>query len=698
MNRHTRRAQSRLERAARSGRPQAADPLAGLRSTGTGSADFELIPEEALKEMADAATTGKEPDPQEPVRNLVPARSAIVSAAIEAAASSAQRRTWSAPKKPLAVVVVVPTASWVKAVENYFEGLEGGRWVTFARTGSIKTRDKADVGNDEVAGFLAKDRNIVGIAADIQMLPSSLVSTADISITIAPPGGGVLRTAMKRCLKGRVPSVIDDAVAAGLDLDDLVSAFRPGSSPAQVTARLRAAASTRRGVAASVDLPNLETAVEYGDARVWGLALARDIADYKAGRISWSELDRGALVHSAAGFGKSFYARVLSRYCGIPLVVFSVGALFAESRGDLDGVIKAQRSYFEKAARLANPEARACCLLFLDEIDAVPNRYTLSGRNSDWWLPIITDFLTLLDDSVGGREGVIVLGATNRPEAIDPAITRPGRLERFIEIGRPDAAGVLNILRFHLKSDLRDADLTEVSQMMAGSTAAELMEMVRSARRVARQAQRELTVDDLRERITGSGNESADYLRRVAVHEAAHAVSSVVIPVGVLKRVQIRSQGRAGGHTLVEQGDNMDLATLADVEDRVTSILSAEVAERIILGAASTGSGGDDRSDIGIASAMLAVLHTSTVVTGNLLHRSSPDNALKTVRADPRLRRIVGQHLRELEKRAERLVTEHRDAIVAVADELVRTRHLSGEAVRAIIERVRGSRIRNHSE
>ena len=96
-------------------------------------------------------------------------------------------------------------------------------------------------------------------------------------------------------------------------------------------------------------------------------------------------------------------------------------------------MIKEQRSFFEKAARLADPRTRGCCLLFCDEIDAVPNRFALSSRNSDWWLPVITDFMMLLDDSVGSREGVIVLGATNRPQAIDPAITRPGRLERFIE-------------------------------------------------------------------------------------------------------------------------------------------------------------------------------------------------------------------------------------------------------------------------
>jgi hypothetical protein len=138
-----------------------------------------------------------------------------------------------------------------------------------------------------------------------------------------------------------------------------------------------------------------------------------------------------------------------------------------------------------------------------------------------------------------------------------------------------------------------------------------------------------------------------------------------------------------------------ELRRHCDLEERDLPENIRDFVERHenILGAASTGSRGDERSDIGIASAMLAVLHTSTVVTGNLFHRSSPDNALETARADPRLRRIIGRHLRALERRAERLVTEQRDAIVAVADELVRTRHLSGDAVRAIVERARGRTI-----
>jgi cell division protease FtsH len=113
--------------------------------------------------------------------------------------------------------------------------------------------------------------------------------------------------------------------------------------------------------------------------------------------------------------------------------------------------------------------------------------------------------------------------------------------------------------------------------MLKGFTA-ELMEAVRAARSTARHAQRDLTLDDLRERIVGAGDEDPDYLTRVALHEAAHAVASVVIPVGTLARVQLRPHGGSGGHTRIEDAGK-DLETLADVLLRARSLCSASSAQ-----------------------------------------------------------------------------------------------------------------------
>ncbi len=607
---------------------------------------------------------------------------AIVAAALHAATTPALRRRVNG-KASVAVVIEVPDADWVKSVEAYLQETSPKGLVTFVRSGSNKPRDKNTEGNDAVAGNLSKGRRVIGIATNPDTsLPAVLLTAAELRIRISPPDGAVVQDAMRRCLRGRLPERVDDEIVAGLGINDYISAMRYGSTPLQALERLRIAKARHNAVQQTANVPLLQDAVEYGAAREWGLALARDIADYRAGRLSWSACDRGAVFYSGPGCGKSVLAASIAQACGVPLIRSSMSEFFADSAGDLGAVIKSQRATFARAA------AAAPCILFLDEIDAVPNRRTLSPRGADWWLPVINDLLLLLDAAVGGqREGVVVLGATNRIEAVDEALLRPGRLERRIEIGRPDLAGTQNILRFHLGADLKDVDIIDVAQLLEGSTAAEIMETVRGARRIARHANRDLTVDDLRRQYMGAADEPPLRLRRMAIHEAAHAVAAVAIGTGELQRVVLRADGVSGGRTIIDYPAH-DLLTLAGAEDRVTAILSAGVAERLILGTISAGPGGTDNSDLGVATAMIAILHASTSMVGNLFHRCSGEKALATARADPLLRRAIEHHLRKIEMRAEKLVERHRESVIAVADELAIKRYLTGAEVTAIVERI----------
>jgi cell division protease FtsH len=608
------------------------------------------------------------------------ARRAIVLSALKAATTPAIRRRLHGGQA-LTVVVEVPSSDWVKGIEDYFNSIRSEDWVTFARDGSNKSRDKAGVGNSEAATKISAGRRVIGIAANPKViLPAVLQAAADVTIRIVQPTGATVRHALKRCYSRRVPGHIDDKLVAGLGLDDLVAAMRSGSTASQAIERMRAVSVGRGGAQRLDKFPALETAVEYGAAREWGLALARDLEDYRAGTLPWSAIDRGAIVHSPPGCGKSVLAGSLAQACKVPLVRASVAEYFAAGEGHLGDIVKAQRAVFDKAA------AMAPCILFIDEIDAIPNRNTLSNRGADWWMPIINDFLLLLDGAVAGqREGVIVIGATNRIDAVEDAILRPGRLERSISIGRPGLAGIVNILRFHLGSDLAGEDLTEVARTAEGSTAAELMENVRGARRTARYAKRPLTLDDLQAQIRGEQDDPPAVLRRIAVHEAAHAVTTVVLSVGELLYVTLQTRGTSGGHTKVRSSD-ADLMTLSDVENRVISILSAGVAERLFLSSKSIGSGGTDTSDDGVATSMISVLYASTSLTGEFFHLCSSEEALATVRADPKLRDLVEQHLRRLEKRATDLVERYRECIDAVAKALAESRYLTGDEVIAVLQ------------
>jgi ATP-dependent Zn protease len=288
---------------------------------------------------------------------------------------------------------------------------------------------------------------------------------------------------------------------------------------------------------------------------------------------------------------------------------------------------------------------------------------------------------------MSARDGIVVCGATNRIEAVDAALLRPGRLERAIRIGRPDLAGVVNILRYQLGSSLKASNLDEVARLAEGSTPAELMEMVRAARRSARRANREMNLEDLKDRALPAENYSAPTLRLLSLHEAAHAVATIKLNVGKVVAIRLQSRGHVGGYTKVRD-DTDELAGLDHIENRVVGILSARSAERLFLGYASTGSGGTATSDLGVATAILAGLHTSAGYGSTLLYRCNMDEAMELMRLDPRLQRDVEEHLRKLESRADAFVRGHKAEIYAVADALAAARHLSGGQIEEILERV----------
>jgi ATP-dependent Zn protease len=238
-------------------------------------------------------------------------------------------------------------------------------------------------------------------------------------------------------------------------------------------------------------------------------------------------------------------------------------------------------------------------------------------------------------------------------------------------------------MRFHLGESFKDVDITDVARFAEGATPAEIMAMVRAARRTARHAERDLLLEDLHEQVAGTEIMSPALLRRISVHESTHAVISIALGAGEVHHVLLSTRGKSGGHTKVIPNDD-DLPTLGAIESRVISILAAGVAEDLIIGDVSTGSGGSDSSDMAIASAMISMIHASTNLTGNLFFHSNHEEAMEKVRSDPWLRRAVQRHLEKLEERARELVWERRNAILAVAGELAARRYLSGDDVAAI--------------
>lgn len=189
----------------------------------------------------------------------------------------------------------------------------------------------------------------------------------------------------------------------------------------------------------------VETLTGYGAARDWALCLKADLGGYLGGELAWSQMSTKLLLSGPPGTGKTTFARALCNTLQVPSVVTSVSTWL---QGEyLHDVLDRMADTFAEARR------QAPCILFIDEIDGIGQRGPASRPYADYWNACVNKLLELLDGAIK-TDGVIVVGATNRPGEIDEAIRRSGRLETHIEIPRPDIPTLAGILAHHLGSDL----------------------------------------------------------------------------------------------------------------------------------------------------------------------------------------------------------------------------------------------------
>lgn len=611
----------------------------------------------------------------------------IVAAALRRATTAGDRRRVLLDSRPAAVVIAIPSSTWAGPVQRYVAGLRRN-WLVVARSGLDQKRQVASDGNEEVAEALARGRSVIGIAVDPErQLPRTLLAAADVRIKTGDMDAAVVAKAMRTRFPGEAVTVPPDALTA-LEIDDLVAAMRPGIN-AEDSIELMRRASRRRSAGNDVSTaPDLATAVEFGAAREFGLALAQDIRDFKEGRQSWADSMKGGVVFGKPGTGKSVLCASIAAAAGVPLLRFSVAAMF-DKNSHLGTVIEAMKSMMSQAAAIGS-----CCLVVLEELEFIPRRDRLDDRGGrSFWTPVIDLLLLLTDAGLAASEsnmgagrpvGVFILGCTNHLDLVEPALLRPNRLEVAIEVTPPNAAGVANVLRFHLGGALAGEDVSAVARSLDGATAAECMAVVRAAKRTARHVGRPMTLADLAAAAVGDDERSPQAMWRTAIHESAHAVSTIVTGEGGLIYVSI--QGR-GGRTKIE-GNRDDLPTLEAIERTAVCLLAAGAAEASIVGSLSTGWSGTDRSDLGRVALMLSRVHACSGLAGNLFVRAEMDVALEAVRADAELGRAVEDHVRQLYARAVALVGRHRNRIVAIAKALLEKQHLEAAEVVTILSDV----------
>ncbi|WP_331297261.1 AAA family ATPase [Methylobacterium hispanicum] len=497
-----------------------------------------------------------------------------------------------------------------------------------------------------------------------------------------------MERAIRIFTRRRIRPDLAAADLVGLTLDDLSAAMRPRTSPAAIVARLRRTSARRGGTGLDAAVPRLETLAGYGAVGTWGRALAADLRRVRAGELDPGVLG-GALLAGPPGVGKTTFVRSLARSAGVPLIATSIADWLNNGPGYLDSVVKESNSFFN------NLLARAPCIGFIDELDALPSRMKVMQR-ADWWQPIITNVLLRIDAVRAAGTGVVLLAASNFPDQVDPALRRPGRLDQTLTIGLPGETDLAAILRSHLGADLPDSDLSTAARIGLGATGADAAGWVRAARQRARSEDRSLRLDDLLDAIRPRDDRSPEFLRLIALHEAGHAVVARRLGQRVA-RVSMLPTGDMAGSTDIICGPSAP--TAQQIDDQVIVLLAGRAADLVLGAGPHAGAVQDLRS----ATRLVAAKRVSLGLVGPLCSRVDPDEADRLLSYDLALADAVECDLQELLRRAVALVRADRAAICALADALLDRRVLTAHEIDRILSawpapRARRSRARTRQE
>ena len=405
-----------------------------------------------------------------------------------------------------------------------------------------------------------------------------------------------------------------------------------------------------------------------------------------------ARVPKGVLMVGPPGTGKTLLARAVAGEAGVPF--FSVsGSEFVEM---YVGVGAARvRDLFAQA------KANAPAIVFIDEIDALARKRATDLYTGNEERETTLNQLLVEMDGFTTEENIILIGATNRADVLDPALMRPGRFDRQVHVGYPDIKAREAILKVHIKEKplAPEVDLSEVAKNTTGFTGADLENLLNEAALLAAKRNKDaIGNEELKEAavkvMMGAEKRSrkvTDKERRLtAFHEAGHAVATYHLDTqDPVTEVSIIPRGSAGGYTMSTPQEDKMYMSRNEMLDELVTLLGGRVAEAIVLGDISTGASNDLERATALAKGMITRygmdenIGLATYGTNTGFYGTGKEYSETTATA---IDEAVKAQLKTAYERCEAILTEHRDQLDRLAEYLLEHEKIDADGFNALMK------------